>query len=323
MKILLITDTHGHLDTINELARTTDCDAVLHAGDFGFYDENSADRLSDRELGLHIFHSDLSREEKGEARNWSRFEKAQFVQQRLPLSDLPDYLAGRKKLEVPVYAVWGNHEDVAVVRRFHSGEYQIPNLHVLHERESVHLDRFHIFGLGGNVLLGSRFFQRPISGGGGRVWSVAGQYVQLLETVRQNAIDGEKRIFVSHVSPGKEPFISLIGAQTRTDFLVSGHMGPPFCMCWNGFAIEEVETAEQRLMDCVVQLRELSREAQRVEVEIEPLLDLPDERMPLGRGGSAPRWYREMLCLNLPDAHVGYALMEETHGRVSLITHSQ
>ena len=53
-----------------------------------FYDEESADRLTDRELSLHIFHSDLSPEEKNEARNWSRFEKARFVRQRLPLSKI-------------------------------------------------------------------------------------------------------------------------------------------------------------------------------------------------------------------------------------------
>ena len=235
MRLLLITDTHGHLDAINELARTTQCDAILHAGDLGFYDEESADQLTNRELGLHIFHSDLSPAEKNRARNWSQSEKARFVRQRLPLSDLPDFLSGRKRLEVPVYAVWGNHEDVTVIRQFYLGEYQVPNLHILHENDSFHLGGLHVFGLGGNLLLGSRFFQQPIAGGGGRVWSVASQYVQLIETVRQNAVDGERRVFVSHVSPGKEPFIFLMGAHTRSDFLVSGHMGPPFCMTWNGF----------------------------------------------------------------------------------------
>jgi hypothetical protein len=50
MRLLLISDTHGKLDIINELSAQTQADAVIHAGDFGFYDDESFERLSDREL---------------------------------------------------------------------------------------------------------------------------------------------------------------------------------------------------------------------------------------------------------------------------------
>jgi len=60
MKLLLISDTHGHLDIINGLVKKTNADAVLHAGDFGFYDHSSTDHLVDRELNLRIIHSGLS-----------------------------------------------------------------------------------------------------------------------------------------------------------------------------------------------------------------------------------------------------------------------
>lgn len=53
-KILLLSDTHGNLDIINELALKLSADCVIHAGDFGFYDENSVYRLSHRELRLLI-----------------------------------------------------------------------------------------------------------------------------------------------------------------------------------------------------------------------------------------------------------------------------
>lgn len=49
-RILLLSDTHGHLDVINELSLKTNSDFVIHAGDFGFYDEKSVYRLSHREL---------------------------------------------------------------------------------------------------------------------------------------------------------------------------------------------------------------------------------------------------------------------------------
>lgn len=64
MRFLLISDTHGKLGIINELAARTKADVVIHAGDFGFYDEGSCARLADRELRLLVIHSDLPKEEK-------------------------------------------------------------------------------------------------------------------------------------------------------------------------------------------------------------------------------------------------------------------
>ena len=58
MRFLLISDTHGRLGVIDELADRVRADAVIHAGDFGFFDEGSFERLSDRELRFHVVHSD-------------------------------------------------------------------------------------------------------------------------------------------------------------------------------------------------------------------------------------------------------------------------
>ena len=57
MRVLLISDTHGNLDIINQLIDTTTADLVIHAGDFGFYDESSYRHLSTRELLLLVKHS--------------------------------------------------------------------------------------------------------------------------------------------------------------------------------------------------------------------------------------------------------------------------
>ena len=37
---------------------------------------------------------------------------------------------------------------------------------------------------------------------------------------------------------------------------------------------------------------------------------VPEDIIDLGRGIKAPRWYRRMTHLNLPDAHVGYAVLD-------------
>jgi predicted phosphodiesterase len=124
-RLLLVTDTHGHLDQINAIAGKTGADAVVHAGDFGFYDEDSTASLSDRELALRIVHSALKPELRKRAFDLSREEKIALIRERCPLSDIPLYLVGQKRFNVPVYAVWGNHEDKAVVEKFLRAEYYL------------------------------------------------------------------------------------------------------------------------------------------------------------------------------------------------------
>lgn len=47
-RMLLISDTHGNIDIINNLAEKTNVDMVIHAGDFGFYNETSYRHISSR-----------------------------------------------------------------------------------------------------------------------------------------------------------------------------------------------------------------------------------------------------------------------------------
>lgn len=72
------------------------------------------------------------------------------------LSEFPEFLAAVKRLEVPVYAVWGACEDVAVLEKFRSREYQIQNLHILDEATTYLLEiggiSLRLFGLGGAVV---------------------------------------------------------------------------------------------------------------------------------------------------------------------------
>lgn len=313
MQLLFMTDTHGDLRTINELAAKTGADAVIHAGDFGFYDGGSCDRLTERELRLRVIHSHLEDAEKRAALQLPPPELKRLVEETLPLSDLPAYLSGQEEFSVPVYAVWGNHEDVEVVKGFHRGELQVPNLHLLCELGTFRLGRCRIFGLGGNLLMGKKFFQNVVAGGGGKVWSTLSQYLQLLTTVEEQSEPDELRIFVSHVSPGKEPFISLVGAHARTDLLVSGHMGPPSAITWNEFAIRSDEEAVARLAECASEVQEDylangRRARDLVPADVEGLAAFPDETVRAGRGRKFPRWYREMFYVNLPDAAQGYAV---------------
>lgn len=332
MKFLLITDTHGKLGVINELAERAGVDAVIHAGDFGFYDDESVSRLSERELTLSIVHSDLPAHEKAASFELSREEKSELVRSRCRLSELPDYLRGERRFSVPVYAVWGNHEDLHVLEKFRSREYRIPKLEILDERASFHVGRFHIFGLGGNCLRGRKLFQRPLAGAGGKVWSTLSQYADLQRMVDRNARDDEVRLFVTHVSPGKEPLMARLGAHVRADWMVSGHMAPPVCMTWNEFAIRELPESVRWLSTGTDAIRDIWQDI-KPGLESDSFLDalehgmrmvesLPQQNARDVESGLPPRWYRDMFFVSLPDADVGYALLTETDGRVRLDAHS-
>jgi len=313
---LLISDTHGKLDIINELSAQTQADAVIHAGDFGFYYDESFERLSDRELRLHVTHSDLPRAEKDNLLTLSRFDLiAQGRELRL-LGGFQSYIDGKDSFQVPVYAVWGNHEDKEVVERLFSGDVAVGNLYMLHSRQGYRVGPAYVYGLGGNLLPGSKMMQRPIAGGGGKIWSTLSQYAELVQTVEKESHPDGPRLFVSHVSPGKEPFVELIGARTRADYTISGHMGAPTCMVWNPFAVSSIVEADQRLQDGLDAVKNAC--IQTVSTEAEQALSLighiPQDMITIGRGIKAPRWYREMTHINLPDAHIGYSVMDTVSG---------
>ena len=67
---------------------------------------------------------------------------------------------------------------------------------------------FSLYGLGGNFLASNKLFDPPIAGNGGKVWSTLHQFGVLYKQVTNK---DKPSIFVSHVSPGKEPlFVRLI-----------------------------------------------------------------------------------------------------------------
>jgi len=315
MRFLLISDTHGKLSVINELAERTQADAVIHAGDFGFYADDSYERLSAREFRLLVVHSDLPKEEKALMLALPSSEQIASAKEHRLVGEFHSYVDGSESFRVPVYAVWGNHEDKEIVERLFRGDLSIPNLNMLHHEQAHSAGPAFIYGLGGNLLPGSKMLQKPIAGGGGKIWSTLSQYADVVRRADAETESTGLRIFVSHVSPGKEPFIELVGARTRVDLTISGHMGPPNCMVWNPFAIQSVEESVSRLQNGLEAVRVACMDAGGSEMSwVNESLDfigqLPEDTVQMGRGVEAPRWYRSMTHVNLPDAHVGYAILD-------------
>ncbi|MDC1286790.1 metallophosphoesterase [Gammaproteobacteria bacterium] len=330
IRILLISDTHGDLEILNNLAVECRVDAIIHAGDFGFYDENSWERLPTRELRLRVRHSSLSADERRTASKLEGDELRNFVKSSCPLSELHDYLSGQKLFEVPVYAVWGNHEDKVVVEKFRAGEFQVPNLHILDEERNYRLGSLHIFGLGGNIIPGPKLFEIPLAGERGQIWSSLSQMERLRQMVGKGPKVGDRRLLVTHVSPGKEPLVWRMAAHMRADLVVSGHMGAPYCTVWNEFAVRSERTSNH-MIDSVLEIIELawrevspddlgSREYKLATMGMKMMREMPPDRVKGGRGKSVGRWTRQPYSINLPDAPVGHAILTVDEQGIGLQT---
>lgn len=316
-KILLISDTHGNLDIINDKAQQINADLVIHAGDFGFYDAQSVRRLSHRELRLLITHSpfwrlyNITEETKREI-------LIEIIENHQLLGDFPDYLSGKKHFVKPTYSVWGNHEDVAVLKSLRKN-CAIKNLHLLDENHIYEFENndsleFTLYGLGGNFLTSKKFFDLPIAGNAGKVWSTLHQFGVLYKNVGHK---GKPSIFVSHVSPGKEPLLTRLIANFMPNFWISGHMGAPYTCVWNQFTIREMDEALKWLDVDTAFIEEqynagnLTREAILAYEVIKRLIPKKDF------------WFKQMWNINLPDVKDGYAVLNYDEGRFSLETYSK
>ena len=316
-KILLLSDTHGNLNRINELAAITKSDFVIHAGDFGFYDERSVHRLSHRELRLLITHSHL-RDKHPVDEHTKREDLINIIKNHNLLGEFPDYLSGDQRFDLPVYAVYGNHEDVRVLQNLRDNNL-INNLHILDENHFHQFKNndeleFSLYGLGGNFLMSKKLFDKPIAGNCGKVWSTLHQFGVLYKTVKNK---GKPSIFVSHVSPGKEPLLTRLISNFMPNFWISGHMGAPFTCVWNQFAIREINEA---LAWFEVDIDLIEAQFKQGILSEEALIAFEVIKRDIPR---KDYWFKKMWNINLPDAKEGYAILNYDEGRFSLETHSK
>ena len=74
-----------------------------------------------------------------------------------PLSQFPHLLSGAITFTVPVFTVWGLIEDVRVLEKFRTGEYEVQNLTIIDEASPRLVEtggvKLRLFGLGGAVAL--------------------------------------------------------------------------------------------------------------------------------------------------------------------------
>jgi hypothetical protein len=171
--------------------------------------------------------------------------KQRFQPSDLPLSELPQFLRGEYKLDVPVYTVWGACEDVRVLEKFRSGEYKVDKLHIIDEARSMLLEvggvKLRLLGLGGAVVMHKLFDngegRTTIAGGQGTMWTTLLQMGELVDTANRVYDPTETRIFITHASPAREGILNQLSVTLKADFSISAGLHFRYGSSYNEFSV--------------------------------------------------------------------------------------
>ncbi|MFX1254264.1 MAG: metallophosphoesterase [Promethearchaeota archaeon] len=238
MRILVVSDTHGSLHLINNLVAQYNADAVLHCGDLQFISAERIDQMPSRELSLSIRHSKLPEQIRKQAWKMDRDEKIKIIRRHQLFGEFDLYLQGEHHFDVPVYVVWGNHEDNRVINDLLTGKLRIPNLHLLTATSDIVLDDWiHLAGIGGNILH-QRFFDKQSTDTYYPFMNFL-QWIDLYEKRVKERHPDEHFWLLTHVSPGKEPLLEIFSMHIQPDLWFSGHMGAPLPQHYSLFTFND------------------------------------------------------------------------------------
>ncbi|KAF7732004.1 hypothetical protein EC973_007109 [Apophysomyces ossiformis] len=350
-------NVNGNISQLNQLAQDTNAQYIIHTGDFGFYELSSLDRIIDRTLRHLVQYSNLIPAHMRSRLNSLPIDQVRRTMEESSqsyLSEFPLFLSGEMKLDVPVYAVWGACEDVAVLEKFRSGEYKIPNLFILDEATSYVLDiggvSLRLFGLGGAVVQHKLFDNGEgsdtIAGGAGTMWTTALQIGELVETAEEAYDPSETRILVTHASPGREGLLAQLALVLRADFTISAGLHFRYGISYNEFSCQpdqdhyrdRLTQSQANFMQLWDAIREqvegyvderqaaLLRNALSVVNRLPPSLRDPRQPDVAGTFSNIDREeqaFKNMWNFNLPDAAFGYVVLDINNGRISAETKSQ
>lgn len=340
-RILCIADIRGRLSALNDLAREANANAIIHTGDFGFFESNSLDRINDRTLRHLTMYSPLipsaQRTHLLAPENPSSAIRA-TVNINL-LSEFPNLLSGQIKLQVPVYTVWGACEDVAVLEKFRSGAYVVDNLHVVDEATTRLIDvggvKLRLLGLGGALVPHKMFDngegQATIAGGQGTMWTTTLQIGELVDTAQRIYDATETRLLITHASPGREGIIAQLALVLKADLTISAGLHFRYASSYNEFSVRgDFEGFRNKL---TVGKEGFDKVWENVKEQVDKVIDenqrvLLDkalnvvERIPPAAGGEEPAW-KNCWNWNLCDAAYGSLVMDVKEGRVSAELKSQ
>ncbi|BEI86125.1 hypothetical protein CcaverHIS002_0604120 [Cutaneotrichosporon cavernicola] len=209
-RILCVADIRGDYHELNRLIREHEATAVIHTGDFGF-----------------------------PQRRLTRAHGRQLVHPLPPVAVSPPSLSGAITFPVPVFTVWGLIEDVRIVEKFRTREYEVNNLTVIDEASSALIEtagiKLRLFGLGGAVALHKLFDNgegfATIAGGQGTMWTTALQVGELVDTAQRT------RMLVTSAPVTRTGLLSLLTLGVKADLTISGGLHFRYPASLNDFAV--------------------------------------------------------------------------------------
>ncbi|TFK26999.1 hypothetical protein FA15DRAFT_666728 [Coprinopsis marcescibilis] len=349
-RILCIADIRGRLSALNDLAREASAKAIIHTGDFGFFEHSSLDKINDRTLRHLTMYSPLIPSAQRQ-HLLSIDNPPSVIRQTVNielLSEFPLLLSGQIKLQVPVYTVWGACEDVQVIEKFRSGAYNIENLNILDESTTRCLDvggvKLRLFGLGGafvpHKLFDNGDGSATIAGGQGTMWTTALQLGELVDTSQRVYDSSETRLLVTHASPGREGLMAQLALVLKADLTISAGLHFRYATSYNEFSVQgDFEGFRHKLTlgkDSFDRVWETVRnqvdavidEHQRILLEkaLSVVERLPPSQPSSGPGAAAtgeePAW-KNCWNWNLCDAAYGSLVLDVKEGRISSELKSQ
>ncbi|EDQ87368.1 uncharacterized protein MONBRDRAFT_33450 [Monosiga brevicollis MX1] len=204
MRVLLVSNALGHLRAMDSLAQRTTADFVLHVGNFGFYDNDSAGRVPAEHL---LPQSNVSRDSYHNG-----------------LGEFPLYLSGRYKFQTPVYAISSPIGDVHVLCQLRSKAYQVPNFHMVDEMTSHLIGKLRLLGLGGEfqhhrLLNSGDGTVDSIAGAKGQCWSTLMQVGELVQLADKYATNDEIRIFLCNESPAYQGYMAQLASKLKASIV--------------------------------------------------------------------------------------------------------
>ncbi|KAL6352722.1 hypothetical protein LRP88_13195 [Fusarium phalaenopsidis] len=353
IRVLCIADVRGNLRSLNDLAKQARADHIIHTGDFGFYDDTSLERIAEKTLKHVAQYSPLISEpvKKAIQQGGPGPVKTRFPPSELPLSELPLLISGELKLDVPVYTVWGACEDVRVLEKFRTGEYKVPNLHIIDEARSMLLEvggvKLRLLGLGGAVVMHKLFDngegRTTIAGGQGTMWTTLLQMGELVDTAHRVYDPTETRIFVTHASPAREGILNQLSVTLKADFSISAGLHFRYGSSYNEFSVNP--TLDHYRGKLAASKASFNDVWETVKGEVEPAIQQNEaqqnllknalqlvEKMPTTAAGGNPfggpvagqaalgqvdeSAFKNMWNFNLADAAFGYLVLEIQDGRI-------
>ncbi|KAF3026481.1 hypothetical protein E8E14_013009 [Neopestalotiopsis sp. 37M] len=352
IRVLCIADVRGNLRSLNDLAKQARADHIIHTGDFGFYDDTSLERIAEKTLKHVAQYSPLIPEHvKKSIASGPGGVKSRYAPEQLPLSELSMLISGQLKLDVPVYTVWGACEDVRVLEKFRSGEYKVPNLHIIDEARSMLLEiggvKLRLLGLGGAVVMHKLFDngegRTTIAGGQGTMWTTLLQMGELVDTANRVYDPTETRVFITHASPAREGILNQLSVSLKADFSISAGLHFRYGSSYNEFSVNP--TLDHYRGKLAASKASFNDVWETVKNEVEPAIQQNEaqqnllknalglvEKMPTTAAGGNPfggpvggsaalgqvdeSAFKNMWNFNLADAAFGWLVLEIQDGRI-------